>query len=81
MLKDIYTALTALSLVAVPTIAVAAPIATPLTRAATETVDGDSALAAGGFLIAGLSVVALGLGVYVASTADDSADEDAPNSP
>lgn len=75
-LKCLYTAMAALSLVAAPTIAAAAPVATPLTQPAAETVDGDNALAGGGFLIAALAVVALGLGVYVAADSDDS-----PNSP
>lgn len=75
-MKAFYTAMAALSLVAAPTIAAAAPIATPLTQPATESVDGDSALAGGGFLIAALAVVAIGLGIYAAADSDDS-----PNSP
>ncbi|KQN07415.1 hypothetical protein ASE79_18880 [Sphingomonas sp. Leaf28] len=66
----------ALSLVVTPTIAAAAPVATPLTQPATESVDGDNALAGGGFIIAAFAVVAIGLGVYVAADSDDS-----PNSP
>jgi hypothetical protein len=75
-LKSLYTAVAALSLVAMPTIATAAPVATPLTQPATESVDGDNALAGGGFIIAAFAVVAIGLGVYVAADSDDS-----PNSP
>ncbi len=75
-LKMLYTAMAALSLVAAPMIAAAAPIGTPLTQPATESVDGDNALAGGGFLIAALAVVAIGVGVYVAADSDDS-----PNSP
>ncbi len=75
-LRVLYSALTTLSLAAAPTIAAAAPVATPLTQPATESVDGDSALAGGGFLIAALAVVAIGLGLYVAINKDDS-----PNSP
>ncbi|MES3101597.1 hypothetical protein [Sphingomonas faeni] len=75
-LKALYTAMAALSLVAAPTIAAAAPVATPLTQPATESVDGDNALAGGGFLIAALAVVAVGLGIYVVADSDDS-----PNSP
>ena len=75
-LKSLYTAVAALSLVAMPTIAAAAPVATPLTQPATESVDGDNALAGGGFIIAAFAVVAIGLGVYVAADSDDS-----PNSP
>lgn len=76
-LKALYTAMTALSLVAAPTIAAAAPVATPLTQPAKESVDGDNALAGGGFIIAALAVVAVGLGVYVAVDKND----DSPNSP
>ncbi|MES3109506.1 hypothetical protein [Sphingomonas aurantiaca] len=75
-LKSLYTAMAALSLVAAPSIAAAAPVATPLTQPATESVDGDNALAGGGFIIAAFAVVAIGLGVYVAADSDDS-----PNSP
>lgn len=75
-LKSLYTAMAALSLVAAPSIGAAAPVATPLTQPATESVDGDNALAGGGFIIAAFAVVAIGLGVYVAADSDDS-----PNSP
>jgi hypothetical protein len=75
-LKSLYTAMAALSLVAAPSIAAAAPVATPLTQPATESIDGDNALAGGGFIIAAFAVVAIGLGVYVAADSDDS-----PNSP
>lgn len=75
-LRSLYTAMAALSLVAAPSIAAAAPVATPLTQPATESVDGDNALAGGGFIIAAFAVVAIGLGVYVAADSDDS-----PNSP
>lgn len=72
-LTVLYTALAALSLVAAPTLAAAAPVATPLTQPATESVDGDNALSGGGFLIAALAVVAIGLGIYAAANSDDSA--------
>jgi len=75
-LKALYTAMTALSLVAAPTIAAAAPIATPLTQPAAESVDGDNALAGGGFIVAALAVVAIGFGVFFAVDKDDK-----PNSP
>lgn len=75
-LRSFYTAMAALSLVAAPSIAAAAPVATPLTQPATESVDGDNTLAGGGFIIAAFAVVAIGLGVYVAADSDDS-----PNSP
>ena len=78
-LKALYTAMTALSLVAAPTIAAAAPVATPLTQPAKESVDGDNALegSGGGFIVAALAVVAVGLGIYVAVDKND----DSPNSP
>lgn len=75
-LKALYTAMTALSLVAAPTIAAAAPIATPLTQPAAESVNGDNALAGGGFIVAGLAVVAIGFGIFFAVDKDDK-----PNSP
>jgi len=75
-LKFLYTAVAAFSIAATPTIAAAAPVATPLTQPATESVDGDNALAGGGFIIAALAVVAVGLGIYAAADSDDS-----PNSP
>ena len=61
-------ALAAISLVAAPTIASAAPIATPLTQPASETVSGDNALKGGrggGFFIAAIAVVVIGLGIYI----------------
>ena len=77
--KGIYAAVTALSLVAAPTLAAAAPIATPLTRPATETVEGDNALVGGsGIVIAVLAVAAVAAGIYVAVDNDD---EDLPTSP
>ncbi len=75
--KGIYTALTALSLVAAPTIASAAPVATPLTQPATESVQGDNALAGGtGFIIAILAVAAIAAGIVAAAK-----NHDKPNSP
>lgn len=75
--KAFSTALAALSLVAAPTIAAAAPVATPLTQPATESVDGDNALAGGGIFIALLAVAAIAAGVVVVATENDSS----PNSP
>lgn len=76
--KALYTAMAAFSLVAAPTMAAAAPIATPLTQPASEKVSGDNALAGGsGFIIAALAVVFVGLGVYVVADKND----DSPNSP
>lgn len=79
MKKAFYTAMTALSLVAAPTMAAAAPIATPLTQPASEQVSGDNALrgGGGGFVVAVLAVVFIGLGIYVAVDKND----DKPNSP
>ncbi|WP_294327217.1 hypothetical protein [uncultured Sphingomonas sp.] len=80
MKKAFYTALAAFSLVTAPTIAAAAPIATPLTQPATETVDGENALAGGaGFIVLALAIVAIGLGVYVA--VDSAGDDALPTSP
>lgn len=93
MSKTLYTALTALSLIATPTIAAAAtasaapasasgstqalagrtPIATPLTRSGTDTAGSDSELAGGGFIIAALAALAVGVGIYIAADSDDSA--------
>lgn len=75
--KAFSTALAALSLVAAPTIAAAAPVATPLTQPAAESVDGDNALAGGGIFIALLAVAAIAAGVVVVSTENS----DSPNSP
>lgn len=75
--KGIYTAMTALSLVAAPTIAAAAPVATPLTQPASESVQGDNALAGGsGIIIAILAVVAIGAGIAAGVS-----NHDHPNSP
>lgn len=74
--KAFYSAVAALSLAGAPTIAAAAPIATPLTQPASESVDGDSALASGGILIAILAVAAVAAGIVVVADSDDS-----PNSP
>lgn len=77
MKKAFYTAVAGLSLIAAPTMAAAAPVATPLTQPARESVDGDNALAGGGFIIAIFAVIAVGLGIYVAVDKND----DEPNSP
>lgn len=78
MKKAFYTAMAAFSLVAAPTMAAAAPIATPLTQPASEQVSGDNALAGGGgFVVAALAVVFIGLGIYIAIDKND----DEPNSP
>lgn len=76
--KGLYTAMTALTLVAAPTLAAAAPIATPLTQPATEAVAGDNAAIEGSsFIVLFAAVAAIGLGVYVAVDKNDSE----PNSP
>jgi hypothetical protein len=65
--KGLYTAISAVSLLAVPTLAAAAPIATPLTQPADEKVDGDNAAIGGSTLIIALAAVAaIGAGIYVA---------------
>lgn len=66
--KAFSTAIAALSLVAAPTIAAAAPVATPLTQPATESVNGDNALAGGGIFIALLAVAAVAAGIVVVAT-------------
>jgi hypothetical protein len=79
--KGIYAAVTALSLVAAPTLAAAAPIATPLTQPATESVEGDNAFTGvtGGSVVIGiLAIIAVGAGIYVAVDNDD---DDLPTSP
>ena len=71
--KGLYTAMTALTLVAAPTLAAAAPIATPLTQPATETVSGDNAAVEGSsFVVLLAAVAAVGLGIYVAVDKNDS---------
>ena len=79
MKKAFYTAVAAISLVTAPTMAAAAPVTTPLTQQASETVDGDSALAGlpgGGLIIAVFAAVFVGLGIYIAVDKNDK-----PNSP
>lgn len=78
--KGFYTAMTALTLIAAPTLAAAAPITTPLTQPATETVAGDNELRGTGgssFVVAFGAVIAIGLGIYIAVDKNDSS----PNSP
>lgn len=76
--KGIFTAMTALSLVAVPTLAAAAPVATPLTQPASQTVQGDNAAIGGSsLLLLILALAAIGGGVYAATTHNN----DRPNSP
>lgn len=74
--KGLYTAVTALSLVAAPTIAAAAPVATPLTQPATESVDGDNALRGGGFIVAIIALAAVVAAIIIIVDEDDK-----PNSP
>lgn len=76
-LKGIYTAMTAFALVAAPTMASAAPVATPLTQPAPESVKGDNALAGGsGIVIAVLAAAAVIAGIVVVAR-----NKDKPNSP
>lgn len=77
--KAFYTAVTALSLVAAPTMATAAaPVATPLTQPASETVEGDNAAIARGtsFIVLALALIAIGLGIAAAVSGNSR-----PNSP
>ena len=76
--KSFYTAMTALSLVATPTLAsAAAPVATPLTQPAAESVEGDNAAFRGTSLIVLLlALTAIGLGIAAAVSGDSR-----PNSP
>lgn len=90
--KVFSTAIAALSLGVAPTLAAAQPVATPLTQSgltqpASEQVDGDSALRGrgdddrrhgGGFLVFGIAVIIIGLGVYIAV---HNRHKDRPNSP
>lgn len=70
--KGLYTAMTAASLLAAPTLASAAPIATPLTQPAAEKVSGENSAVEGSSLIIALAAVAaIGLGIYVAVDKDD----------
>lgn len=76
-LKGITTAMTAFALVAAPTMASAAPVATPLTQPAPESVQGDNALAGGGgVIIAVLAAAAVIAGIVVVAKPKDK-----PNSP
>jgi hypothetical protein len=75
--KGISTAMVALSLVTVPTLAVAAPVATPLTRPAAEKVDGDNQVVGGGVIVGVLALAAVGAGIAVVASDND----DKPNSP
>ncbi len=75
--KGLYTAMAAVSLIAAPTLAAAAPVATPLTQPATETVDGDNAFAGTALIILLLAAGAVAAGV----AAGTSNTNDAPTSP
>ncbi len=75
--KAFSTAFAALSLVAAPTIAAAAPVATPLTQPASESVDGDNALVGGGLIVALFAAVAVVVGIVIVASDDN----DSPNSP
>ena len=81
-LKSFSTAMAALSLVATPTLAAAAPVGTPLTQPATEAVDGDNALLGGGagffVLLFAVGAIALGVTAGVSNNGDGGT---APTSP
>ena len=72
--KGLYAAMTALSLIAAPTMAAAQPIATPLTQPAKEVVKGDNALSADSSSLAVLflALAAIGAGIYIAVDKNDS---------
>ena len=79
--KGISAAVAALSLVAMPTLAAAAPVATPLTAPASEQVVGDNAALGGtGVIVAVLAAAAVVAGI-VAAVAQDDDDNDLPTSP
>jgi hypothetical protein len=69
--KGLYTAMTAITLIAAPTLAAAAPIGTPLTQPASETVQGDNALDGTEIAVAILAVAAITAGI-VAGTSNNS---------
>lgn len=79
--KGLYTAVSALTLLAAPTLAAAAPITTPLTQPATETVSGDNDFRSRGggasYVVLFAAVIAIGLGIYIAVDKNDAS----PNSP
>lgn len=75
-LKGLYTAMTALSLVAAPTMAAAAPASTPVTQPATESVEGENALRGGGFIVAIIAAAAIIAAIIIIADEDDE-----PNSP
>lgn len=78
-LKGIFMAMTAFALVAAPTMASAAPVATPLTQPAPETIQGDNALAGGsGFIVAIFAAAAVIAGIVVVAKYSG---KDKPNSP
>jgi len=70
--KGLYTAFAAASLIVAPTLVAAAPIATPLTQSAGETVDGDNAVVGSGIFIAVLAVGAIAAGAVAAASNNDS---------
>jgi len=78
--KGISAAVTALSLVAMPTLAAAAPVATPLTAPAVESVKGDNAALNGAGI--GLSILAVAAAVAgIVAAASGGNNNDSPNSP
>jgi hypothetical protein len=81
--KGVYTAITALSLVIVPTMAAAVPVATPLTQPASESVQGDDALVGGGsgFILAILAIAAVAAGIAAGTGLGQHHHNDHPNSP
>jgi hypothetical protein len=79
--KGISAAIAAVSLVAMPTLAAAAPVATPLTAPAAEKVNGDNAALSGvGIGLAVLAVAAAAAGIVAAAKSGNN-NNDQPNSP
>lgn len=78
--KGISAAFAAASLVAMPTLAAAAPVGTPLTAPAVEKVKGDNAAFSGTGI--GLTVLAVAAAVAgIVAAVQDGDDNDQPNSP
>jgi len=79
--KGISAAVAALSLVAMPTLAAAKPVATPLTAPAVEKVRGDNAaMDSSSIVILALAAAAAVAGIVAATSSGDN-DNDRPTSP
>lgn len=78
--KGISAAVAALSLVVMPTLAAAAPVATPLTAPAAESVTGNNAAFSGAGIGFSILAVAAAVAGIVAATSGGK-NNDSPNSP